>query len=333
MIITRTPLRVSFAGGGTDLPAFYEREPGAVVSTAVNRYVYVFAHPFFSDHIQLKYAETETVSSLDEIRMPVFREALRLFGIHRKIELGIVADLPKEGGSGLGGSTAFSVGLLHALSQYTGRPLSNFEIATRACELELSILRNPIGKQDQFASAMGGLNYIQFNPDGTVVVDPIYLRPAARADLSSRLLMFYTGLTRDARTILSDQQRRMVSDAESFAAHLRMRDLARELRDRLRKNDVDSLGALLHAGWQLKRNLADGISSGRIDEWYEKALAAGAEGGKLLGAGGGGFLLLCCRPDRHARVRAALSELREFPIELEPQVTRLILTESREELP
>jgi len=330
MIITRTPLRISFVGGGTDLPAFYEREPGAVVSTAINKYVYVFAHTFFSDHIQLKYAETETVTDLDDIRMPVFREALRLYGISKKIELGIVADLPKEGGSGLGGSTAFSVGLLHALSHYTGRVLSNFELATQACQLELEILRNPIGKQDQYASAVGGLNYIQFNPDGTVIVEPIYLRPDVRTALMSRLLMFYTGLTRDARVILGDQQKRMASEEATLRAHVRMRDYARELRDQLWRNEIDDFGNLLHANWLLKRELAPGISNERIDTWYARARAAGAEGGKVLGAGGGGFLLLYCRPERQARVRAALSDLREFPFEFEAQGTRLILIESIE---
>lgn len=329
MIITRTPLRISFVGGGTDLPTFYEREPGAVVSTAIAYYVYVFAHPFFSDHIQLKYARTETVMSLDEIQMPVFREALRLYGIRRKIELGIVADLPKEGGSGLGGSTAFSVGLLNALSHYTGRPLSSFELAGQACRLELEILGNPIGKQDQFASAMGGLNYIQFNPDGTVIVEPIFLNPRTRADLRSHLALFYTGLTRDARDILGDQQRGLAGDEEKFRAHVRLRDYARELRDQLRRNSIADLGRLLHESWQLKRNLASGITNERIDDWYAKALAAGAEGGKLLGAGGGGFLLFYCRPERQDRLRAALGDLQAMRFEMDPQGTRLILVESR----
>jgi D-glycero-alpha-D-manno-heptose-7-phosphate kinase len=330
MIITRTPLRVSFVGGGTDLPAFYEREPGAVVSTAIAHYVYVFAHPFFSDHIQLKYAQTETVSRIDEIQMPVFREALRMYDIRGRIELGIVADLPKEGGSGLGGSTAFSVGLLNALSRYTGRPLSNFELAEQACRLELTILGNPIGKQDQFASAMGGLNYIQFNPDGTVLVEPIILNARTRADLHSHLTLFYTGLTRDARGILGEQQRHLADDEEKFQAHVRMRDHARELRDLLRRNSIRDLGRLLHENWLLKRNLASGISCARIDAWYARALAAGAEGGKLLGAGGGGFLLLYCRPERQDRLRAALGDLREMKFEMDPQGTRLILDESRE---
>ena len=331
MIITRTPLRVSFAGGGTDLPAFYEREPGAVVSTAIDRYVYVFAHPFFSDHIQLKYAESETVTSLDEIRMPVSREALRLYGVRRKIELGVVADLPKEGGSGLGGSTAFSVGLLHALSHHTGRVRSNLELAAQACELELDILKNPIGKQDQYASALGGLNYIQFDPDGTVTVDPIYLDPGVRRQLAAHLVMFHTGISRDARVILADQQRRMVADDALFRSHVALRDLARTLRDQLSRNRIDDFGHLLHEGWLLKRELAGGIATPEIDRWYERAIAAGAEGGKLLGAGGGGFLLFYCRPDRQPQLRAALSDLRPMPFAFEPQGTRLVLAESREE--
>lgn len=329
MIITRTPLRVSFAGGGTDLPAFYRKEPGAVVSTAIDKYVYLFAHPFFSDHIHLKYSATESVLDVDDVKMPVFREALRLFGVRKKIELGVVADLPKEGGSGLGGSSAFSVGLLHALAHFTGRPMSAFDLATLASDLELSILRNPIGKQDQFASAMGGLNYIQFNPDETVVVEPIFLSPDARRALAARLLLFYTGITREANAILAEQQRHLLSDAERLAKHVAMRDQARVLRAQLLRNDVDGLGPLLHEGWLLKRGLASGITNPAVDAWYDAARAAGAEGGKLLGAGGGGFLLLYVRPERHAAVRRALADLREFPFAFEPQGTRLVLVDMR----
>ncbi len=329
MIITRTPLRISFAGGGTDLPAFYRREPGAVVSTAIDKYVYLFAHPFFSDHIHLKYSETESVLEVGDVKMPVFREALRLFGITKKIELGVVADLPKEGGSGLGGSCAFSVGLLHALSHYSGRPMANSDLAALACDLELRTLKNPIGKQDQYASAMGGLNYIQFNPDETVVVEPIFLAPEVRRELQARLLLFYTGMTREANAILAEQQRGLASDEERFGRHIALRDQARALRAELLKNNIDGLGRLLHEGWVTKRVLANGISNPRIDSWYEAARAAGAEGGKLLGAGGGGFLLLYCRPERHEAVRQALSSLREFPFEFEPQGTRLVLIDNR----
>ena len=202
MIITRTPLRISFAGGGTDLPAFYLKEPGGVVSTSIDKYVYVLVHQFFSDHILLKYNNTELVSSVDEIKLTVIKESLKLFDINKKIEIVIVADLPKEGGSGLGGSTAFSVGLLNALSIYKNKIISKFELAKESTRLEIEILKNPIGKQDQFASAMGGLNFIQFNPDESVTVEPIFMNNEAKKNLQNRLMLFYTGITRSANNIL-----------------------------------------------------------------------------------------------------------------------------------
>lgn len=258
---------------------------------------------------------------------------MRLYGITKKIELGVVADLPKEGGSGLGGSTAFSVGLLHTLAHFAGHSISATDLARQACDLELRILNNPIGKQDQYASAFGGINYIQFNPDETVVVEPLFLRPDVHAELRSRLVMFYTGITRDANALLGFQQKKIHDDERVFAHHVRMRDYARDLRDQFLRNDIDDLGRLLHENWLLKRELMSGISNTRIDDWYDKALAAGAEGGKLLGAGGGGFLLLYCREERQARLRAALSDLREFPVDFEPQGTRLILIDNRDYAP
>lgn len=328
MIITRTPLRISFVGGGTDLPSFYSKEPGAVVSSAINKYVYIFAHPFFSDQIQIKYSLTELVDKVSEIKMPVFREALKLYGIENKIELGIVADLPKEGGSGLGGSTAFSVGLLNALSIYSGRSKSKLEFAAEATNLELNILNNPIGKQDQYASALGGINYIQFNPDDSVVVEPIFLDPGIKAKLKKNLLMFYTGITRNANNILVDQQKNVTSDKEKFMIMRQMRDSAAFLRDQLKKNEIGNFGQILHENWLLKKEMSTGISNPVIDEWYNKALAAGAEGGKILGAGGGGFFLFYCEEERQDELRRKLSGLMEYHFEFEPDGTTVILVDN-----
>ncbi len=324
MIITRTPLRVSFAGGGTDLPAFYKKEVGAVVSTTIDKYVYLSVHPFFSDEIQLKYSKTETVSNIDQIEMRVFREALKLFGIKKKIEIVIVADLPKEGGSGLGGSTAFSVGLLNALSLYVGKQKSQIDYAKMSTDLELDILKNPIGKQDQYASAVGGLNFISFNPDDTVTTEPIFLNQDVRNDLQDNLLMFFTGKTRNANSVLSEQQQRL-SESDKLKLMQRMRDLAIELKNELQSNKIDSFGEILHENWNLKKQLTTKISDPQIDDWYKKGIAAGAEGGKILGAGGGGFLLFYCQKDKQDALRAALSDLKPYPFRFENQGTRVIL--------
>lgn len=324
MIITRTPLRISFAGGGTDLPAFYKQEVGAVVSTTIDKYVYVTVHPFFSDEIQLKYSQTETVKNIDDIEMRVFREALRMFGIQKKIEIVIVADLPKEGGSGLGGSTAFSVGLLNALSLFSGKQKSQVDYARLSTELELDILKNPIGKQDQYASAMGGLNFITFNPDETVTTEPIFMDKIVRQELQDNMIMFYTGKTRNANSLLQEQQERL-EEGDRFKIMKKMRDLAFDLRDELQNSKIDSFGKILHENWLLKKQLTSKISDPQIDEWYETAIAAGAEGGKILGAGGGGFLLFYCQKEKQAELRKAMSSLYEYPFQFENQGTRVIL--------
>ena len=328
MIITRTPLRISFVGGGTDLPSFYSHEPGAVASSSINKYVYIFAHPFFSGHIQIKYSSTEIVEKVSEIQMPVFREALKQYGIENKFELGIIADLPKEGGSGLGGSTAFSVGLLHALSIFTGHTESKIAFAEEATNLELNILNNPIGKQDQFASALGGINYLQFNPDNTVVVEPIFLKGSVKADLKRNLLLFYTGITRNANNILNDQQIDVSAGSDKFRILQKMRDFARVLRDQLKENDIENFGKILHENWILKKEMSSGITSPVIDEWYKKELDAGAEGGKILAAGGGGFLLFYCKEENQEALRRSLGELIEYNFEFESNGTSVILLDN-----
>ena len=325
MIITRTPLRISFAGGGTDLPSFYRKESGAVVSTTINKYVYIFAHPYFDDRILLKYSNSELVNEISQIKMSVFRESLRLYGIDKKIEIGLVADIPKEGGSGLGGSTAFSVGLLNALAHHSGNLKSKTELAEQSSDLEINILGNPIGKQDQYASAVGGLNYIQFNPDETVNVDPIYMDPDVLKELDRRLLMFYTGITRKAIDILAEQQKKAANEDDKFKAHQKMRDFAIKLRDQLKSNYINDFGKILHENWLLKKTLTEGISSKEIDQWYERALDSGAEGGKILGAGGGGFLLFYCPTEKQRRLRSSLSDLKEYPFKFEPEGTKVIL--------
>jgi D-glycero-alpha-D-manno-heptose-7-phosphate kinase len=330
MIITRTPLRISFVGGGTDLPAFYLKEPGGVVSTSIDKYVYVLTHQFFSDHILLKYFNSELVSSVDEIKMTVIKEALKLFDINKKIEIVIVADLPKEGGSGLGGSSAFSVGLLNALSIYKNRIMTKIDLANESTRLEIEILKNPIGKQDQFASALGGLNFIQFNPDESVNVVPIFMNSEVKKILQTRLLLFYTGKTRMANNILKDQQYNM-GNKKYFLLHKDMYKSACVLKDNLLKNDISNFGKILHENWLIKRELSSQITNSEIDDIYNLALKSGAEGGKLLGAGGGGFFLFYCKEENQDKLKTKLKDLREYNFNFDSNGTSVILIDNNSE--
>lgn len=307
MIITRTPFRISFAGGGTDLPDYYQTGYGAVVSTTINKYIYITVNKRFDDSIRVSYSQTEIVNHVDEIKHDIVRECLKLTGIEKGIEITSIADIPS--GTGLGSSSSFTVGLLNALYTYIGQQRSAHELAVKACQVELERLGNPIGKQDQFAAAYGGMNYYQFHRDQTVSYVPLPLEELQSRRLNQRLLMFYTGITRSANEILDQQKRSTASSMEKL-------DFLRQQADSLKAHiletgSLDHLGSLLHEGWMKKRVLTDGISSKAIDSCYEKALEAGAEGGKILGAGGGGFLLLYCREEHQQAVREAVP-LREL---------------------
>jgi len=323
MIITKTPLRISFAGGGTDLADFYERETyGAVVSTTIDKYVYIALHPYFDGKFLIKYAKSEVVDHPSQIEHPLIREALLLTDTRIPVEITSFADIPAKG-SGLGSSSAFCVGLLHALNAFDGKHVSPVRYAEQACDIEIGRLREPIGKQDQYAAAVGGLNYMRFNADGTVFVERIHIPAAMLRELEGYLLMFYTGTTREAKSILADQRARTASCEATRETLLELRRFADELKEALQRRDLSTFGQILHEAWELKRSLAGGISNERIDRYYRQAREAGAVGGKLLGAGGGGFLLLCVPEARRAVVRAALSELRELPFALDMQGTRI----------
>ncbi len=323
MIITKTPLRISFAGGGTDLAAFYERQAGAVVSMAVDLYVYLAVHRFFEDKFVLKYSRTEEKDRVEDIEHPLIRECLMNCRIDEPIEITSFADIPSKG-SGLGGSSAFAVGLVKALHAFAGKNASAETCAQMACEVEIDRLGEPIGKQDQYAAAFGGLNFIEFKQDGSVAVEPIILTRERRSFLEERLVMFYTGQTRSASKILSEQKANTGRDTDKFAALVKMRAMADELRDLLSAGDVEQMGDFLHRGWLLKRQLASGVSSSAIDEMYEAGLAAGAEGGKVLGAGGGGFLLFYCAPENQGSLRKAMAGHREIRPHFDGQGTRVI---------
>jgi len=320
MIISRTSFRVSFAGGGSDLPAFYREEPGGVISTAIARYMYVTVHPSFDCGVRVSYSKTEMVSHCDELAHPMVREALRAAGIRSGIEITSVADVPA--GTGLGSSSSFAVGLLNALWCHLRQPREAEELAREACELEMVRLAEPIGKQDQYIAAYGGLKHIEFFPDGNVRVNPVACENGRKAELEEKLLLFYVGGSHDAGSILREQSKDTASKRPVLR---RMRDIAGEMKQVLASGEnLRIFGELLHEGWTLKRTLNGGISNSKIDDIYAAARGAGALGGKLLGAGGAGFVLLFCERENQARLRGALDGMRELPFAFETEGSRII---------
>jgi D-glycero-alpha-D-manno-heptose-7-phosphate kinase len=322
MILSKTPLRISFVGGGSDLPAFYERSYGAVVSSAIDKFVYIAVHKFFEQRYVLKYSQTEVCEKLEEIQHPLIRECLRATGTPPPLEITSIADIPSTG-SGLGSSSAFAVGLLNTLGAYQGRMPSHDTCASQACEVEIERLGEPIGKQDQYAAAFGGCNYIRFNADGSVHVDPIILPRETRLGLEQRLVMFYTGVSRKASSILGAQKQNIASSSAHFEILRLMRDQADVLRAELGRGNIEAIGELMHAGWNLKRQMAAGISNPAFDDIYNRARSVGVKGGKLLGAGGGGFFLFYCEPGLHTELAAALPDLKRVDFHLERQGTRI----------
>jgi D-glycero-alpha-D-manno-heptose-7-phosphate kinase len=323
VIIVRTPFRISFFGGGSDLKEFYEESPGCVVSTSINKYMYLAIHPFFhQDKIHLKYSRTETVDSIAAIQHPIIRTALKNLSYGTGWEISSNADIPS--GTGLGSSSSFTVGLLHTLYAQQGRFVSQEQLAREACDLEIIDLGEPIGKQDQYAAAYGGLNEITFNSDGSVVVGPIILDKATRAELEGCLAAFYTGDVRATGSILAEQKRNTRDNSDKFRSLGQMADMAREARQLLAGKRFDDFGRLLHESWRLKQCLATGISTPKISEIYESGLRAGALGGKLLGAGGGGFVLFYCPRDRMPALRSALQGLRELQFRMDTSGTRVV---------
>ena len=317
MIMTRTPFRISFAGGGSDLPDFYEKYGGCVLSTSINRYCYISIHPYFDENFSLlKYSESELVQNLAEIKHRILNCVLNERKLNG-VEITSTADIP--GGTGLGSSSTFTVGLLNALNCYQGKYMSKGKLAEKACEVEIQKLGSPIGKQDQYAAAFGGLNFIRFHQDGEVSVSPLLVKAETYRQMQKNLVMFYTGNIRSANAILSEQKQNMSSQAKVDNLK-KMCSLAEEMRSALELDRLDDFGDLLNEGWKLKRTLASGISNAAIDEAYEIAMQNGALGGKLLGAGGGGFLLFYCLPGNQEKLKVAL-RLRQFPFSFEKDGT------------
>jgi D-glycero-alpha-D-manno-heptose-7-phosphate kinase len=308
MVITQTPLRLSLAGGGSDLAEFYRAGAGRVISTAIDKYIFVIIKDRFDDLIVLNYSRKEIVNDVSEIQHELIREAMRQTGVGRGVEISTMADIPSEG-SGLGSSSSLVVGLLNAMYAFRGLQVPAEQLAREACDIEIRRCAKPIGKQDQYIAAYGGLQVLNFDPDETVRVEPVELSARAMWQFGSNLMLFYTGRTRSSAAILSEQKEKTPERRRYLEDMLPLVD---RIRASLCAGNFEDVGQALHEGWMLKRHMASRISDGEIDAIYESALRAGALGGKIAGAGGGGFLLLYVPPEHHEHVRAALSGMFEL---------------------
>ena len=313
MIITQTPLRVSLAGGGTDLRAFYDLEDGRTISLAIDKYVFVIVSERFDSKIYVNYTKKEIVDAVDEIQHDLVREAMRMTGLSNGVEVTMLADIPSEG-SGLGSSSSLTVGLLNAFHMFEGRQVPAEQLAREACTIEIDICGKPIGKQDQYIAAFGGVHEFQYCRDGTVRANKVVMRPADARRLGAELMLFYTAVTRRSDEILTEQRTHTVSNVQYLR---QIKNCVPQVLNAIDSGRLDLIGDVLHHSWVLKKKLAGNITNGSIDAMYELALSAGATGGKIAGAGGGGFLLLYVPRNRQDAVRNALHGFREFPWLLE----------------
>ena len=325
MIITQTPLRISFLGGGTDFKDFYTLEDGWVFSSAIDKYIFVIIKERFDDKIRVGYTKTELVDHIDELQHELVREALRKTGITKRVEIATMGDIPSAG-SGLGSSSTVTVGLLNAMYTYLGTPKDPETLAREACQIEIEVLGKPIGKQDQYIAAYGDMRFIRFKQDDTVEIESIVLEDGMKRRLTQNLMLFFTNKTRRSETILTEQ----VANINDRLSVLReMKRLALEAKKCLCGGALDEFGATLHQGWELKKQLASKITNSEIDELYRTARKAGAIGGKITGAGGGGFLLLYCPREKQDNVRAALHSLPELSFHLERDGSKVIFNYRR----
>jgi len=315
---------VSFVGGGSDLPAFYRKNGGAVLSTTIDKYMFIAINSSFeAKKTQLKYSRTELVDDINNIKHPIFREALKFYNVSG-VELCSIADIPS--GNGLGSSSSFTVGLLLAINAYQGKSLTSEQLASLACHIEMERLEEPIGKQDQYAAAYGGLNFITFRPDETVNVEKISMSDEKKKELEDNLLLVYVGGGRSASVILQ-QQSQNLSLSDKFVAQQQIVALAYNLRDALQANNLDDFGRILHENWLLKKTLATNISSEHINSIYEQGIAAGASGGKLLGAGGGGFILFYCPKEKQEKFCEAMKPYHRTPFKFDNSGSRIIYSQ------
>jgi len=324
VIISRTPFRVSLFGGGSDFREYYRRTPGAVLTLAINRYMYVTVNKRFDDSIRVSYTRTEIVPRLRDLQHELIREAMRVADVTKGVEITTIADLPA--GIGLASSSVLTVGVLNALFAYRGQFVPAGELAALACKIEIEVLGKPIGKQDQYIAAHGGFQFVRFYGDERVTVEPMYCRPETAQAVVEQLLLFYTGMTRAAGSVLAQAKRRMTTRTSTQDAIDRLVGIAQEQRARVADNDATGIGLALDEAWQLKKQMATRVSSSLLDGYYDRGRKAGATGGKIVGAGGGGCLLLAVPPEARASVRRAMAKsgLREIPIGLEPGGTTII---------
>jgi len=322
MIISKTPFRMSYVGGGTDIKAFYKNEPGAVISTSISKYMYVSLHEKFDEGIRIAYSNVEEVSSVEEIKHPLVRECLKLSGIKGGVEITSTADIPGKG-TGLGSSSSYTVGLLNALYEFKKTSADRYKIASEACDIEINKCGEPIGKQDQFAAAFGGLRMYEFMPDESVKIIDINCSDSFKNLLNESNISFYLGSTRSASKIL-EHQTKVSSNSDKKIILRRMANIAREFASAIEESNFDLVVELMNENWKLKKSMTSKISNSFIDDVYETGISAGAKAGKLLGAGAGGFVTFIAPKESHNHIRNALKRLKEVDLKMENDGTRII---------
>lgn len=322
MIITRTPFRVSLCGGGSDIKSFYEKHGGCVLSTTINKYMYITSHPSFDKKTTvLKYSKTETVRNINNIEHDIFRECLRKEKLEG-LEITSIADVPQ--GTGLGSSSSFTVGLLKNLKCHKREYISKEEVAAYACDIENNVVHTTNGKQDQYAAAFGGLNFYQFNKDGSVDVEPVLMGHEAYKQLEKNLIMIYVGGEHKASEILEEQSKNIVSAKDKELGQKKIMEMTYDLKRELEHDNIDYVGKILDENWKIKKTLASGISNPQFDKWYDRGIKAGATGGKLLGAGGSGFFLFYVPEKNQEEFRKQMSDLPEMKFKFDHQGTTVI---------
>jgi D-glycero-alpha-D-manno-heptose-7-phosphate kinase len=325
MIISQTPLRISLAGGGTDLPNYYLENEGFVLSTAIDKFIHVVIKERFDDLIYVDYSNKEIVNNINDIQHDLVREAAKIAGMEKGFEVMMLADIPSEG-SGLGSSSSLTVGLLHAFYQYKGMLVTSEQLARETCKIEIDILKRPIGKQDQYIAAYGGLKAFRFRKDDSVEVIDFNVESDVKRKLGSNLLLFFTNTTRKAGSILEEQSKNIMSKIEF---HHKIKELAFDSMDGLNSLQINRIGENLKVNWEMKKKLASNVSNPEIDKMYNLAMEGGALGAKISGAGGGGFLLVYCERDKQDNLRRSLREYRELPFLLEKYGSKIIFDQTR----
>ncbi len=325
MVISQTPLRISLFGGGTDFQDYYSQYEGCVISTTIDKYIFVIVNERFDDYIVINYSQKERVTEIQEIKHELVREALKKTGITKGVEITMIADIPSEG-SGMGSSSSVTVGLLNALYAFRGIQVTAEQLADEACDIEINICKKPIGKQDQYIAAYGGFSEIVFGKNDIITVKRIPISDYDRRMLDSNLHLFYTGVTRKSSDILTEQKQNIDARIQELEI---LKSFACKSKTLLEKTEFDKIGELLHTSWEVKKNLSSNISNPFIDEMYQRAIDAGAIGGKILGAGGGGFLLVYCKGENQYKLKNAFKEFREMPFIFENDGSKIIFNYRR----